>query len=132
MPAELQLLIEGLALRNPRPSSATVHRQVGEVAKNRGWPPPSYSTVYDIITGLDPGLVTLAHDGTKRYREVFDLVHRRQASEPNEIWQADHTELDLWVVTPSGRPARPCLTVIEDDYSRAIAGYAVSLEAPAP
>lgn len=29
-----------------------------------------------------------------------------------------------------GKPARPWLTVIEDDHSRAIAGYAVNLEAP--
>ncbi|HEX2743964.1 MAG TPA: ATP-binding protein [Streptosporangiaceae bacterium] len=49
---------------------------------------------------------------------------------PNEIWQADHTQLDLWVVTPSGSPARPWLTVIEDDHSRVIAGYAVNLGAP--
>jgi putative transposase len=34
------------------------------------------------------------------------------------------------VVTPSGRPGRPWLTAIEDDYSRAIAGYAVNLGAP--
>jgi putative transposase len=86
--------------------------------------------VYAIVAGLDPGLVTLAHEGTKRYEEVFDLVYRRQATAPNDIWQADHTELDLWVIAPSGKPARPWLTIIEDDHSRAAAGYAVSLEAP--
>ena len=61
---------------------------------------------------------------------MFELVYRRQAARPNEIWQADHTQLDLWVVTPAGNPARPWLTVIEDDHSRAIAGYAVNLGAP--
>lgn len=75
-------------------------------------------------------MATLAHEGAKRYKEVFDLVHRREAARPNEIWQADHTLLDLWVVTPSGRPARPWLTLIEDDHSRAVAGYAVNLAAP--
>jgi len=69
-------------------------------------------------------------EGDKRYAEVFELVYRRQAGRPNEIWQADHTELDLWVLTPAGQTARPWLTVIEDDYSRAIAGYAVNLGAP--
>lgn len=58
------------------------------------------------------------------------MVYRRQASTPNEIWQADHTELDIWVLTPSGKPARPWLTVIEDDHSRAAAGYTVGLDAP--
>jgi putative transposase len=129
-PEPLRLLVEGLALRTPVPSAAQVHRQVTVVAKREGWPVPSYSAVYAIIRGIDPALRTLAVEGAKRYAEVFELVHRRQAGHPNEIWQADHTELDLWVVTPAGQPARPWLTVIEDDYSRAIAGYAVNLGAP--
>ena len=129
-PKPLRLLAEGLALRTPVPSAAQVHRQVTVVAKQEGWPVPSYSWVYAIVCGIDPALRTLAVEGTRRYAEVFELVYRRQAGSPNEIWQADHTELDLWVVTPAGHPARPWLTVIEDDYSRAIAGYAVNLGAP--
>jgi putative transposase len=129
-PQPLRLLVEGLALRTPVPSAAQVHRQVTAVAERKGWPVPSYSWVYAIICGIDPALRTLAVEGARRYAEVFELVYRRQASRPNEIWQADHTELDLWVVTPAGLPARPWLTVIEDDYSRAIAGYAVNLSAP--
>ena len=104
--------------------------QVTAVAEREGWPVPSYSSVYAIIRGIDPGMATLAHEGSKRYREVFDLVHRREAAKPNQIWQADHTLLDLWVLTPSGRPGRPWLTLIEDDHSRAVAGYTVNLGAP--
>jgi len=129
-PEPLGLLVEGLALRTPVLSAAQVHRQVAAVAEREGWPVPSYSWVYGIICGIDPALRTLAVMGARRYAEVFELVYRRQASRPNEIWQADHTELDLWVLTPAGQPARPWLTVIEDDYSRAIAGYAVNLGAP--
>src|SRR6266540_6936087 len=129
-PEPLRLLVEGLALRTPVPSTAHVHRQVAAVAEREGWAAPSYSTVYAIIRGIDPALRTLAVEGAKRYAEVFELVYRRQASRPNENWQADHTQLDLWVVTPAGKPARPWLTVIEDDHSRAIAGYAVNLGAP--
>ncbi|HEY5359429.1 MAG TPA: helix-turn-helix domain-containing protein [Streptosporangiaceae bacterium] len=107
MPRELQLLIEGLALRRPPPAITTVHRRAAEVAREQGWPVPSYAAVYDVLRCLDPAVVTLAHEGAKRYKEVFDLVHRREAGRPNEIWQADHTLLDLWVVTPSGKPAGP-------------------------
>lgn len=57
-------------------------------------------------------------------------MYRREAERPNAIWQADHTQLDLWVITPSGEPGRPWLTIVEDDYSRAVAGYAVNLGAP--
>lgn len=130
LPVEMQLLIEGLALRSPAPSAAHVHRVVAGIAPQHGWPVPSYATVYAVISSIDPAMRTLGLDGEKRYREVFDLVYRREASGPNEIWQADHTELDLWVVTPSGRPARPWLTIIEDDYSRVVAGYATNLGAP--
>src|SRR6266568_804967 len=130
MPPELQLLIEGLALRRPPPTIATVHRQAAQVAREQGWAAPGYAAVYDLVRNIDPAMATLAHEGTKRYKEVFDLVHRREAAKPNQIWQADHTLLDLWVITPSGRPGRPWLTLIEDDHSRAVAGYAVNLGAP--
>jgi len=127
---ELQQLIEGLALRKPPPTVASVHRQACTVAEEQGWPTPSYATVYSIIKALDPALVTLAHEGPKRYADQYELLYRREASRPNELWQADHTPLDLWVLDEHGRPARPWLTVILDDYSRAVAGYAVSLHAP--
>jgi putative transposase len=127
---DVQQLIEGLALRKPPPTVAAVHRQVCAAAQQNGWPQPSYATVYSIIRGLDPGLVMLAHEGPKVYADRFELLYRREASRPNEMWQADHTPLDLWVLDEHGRPARPWLTIVLDDYSRAIAGYALSLHAP--
>ncbi len=130
LPGELEQLIEGLALRRPRLSCAAVYREVATVATARGWAAPSYATVYSIIRDLDPALVTLAHQGPKVYADRFDLLYRREASRPNELWQADHTELDVRVLDERGRPARPWLTVILDDYSRAVAGYALSLHAP--
>ena len=98
MPLELQQLIEGLALRQVRPSAASVYRQVRTVAEAQQWRVPSYSTVYAVMPRLDPALVTLAREGSKVYRERFDLLYRREASRPNEIWQADHTPLDIWIL----------------------------------
>lgn len=43
---------------------------------------------------------------------------------------ADHTELDLLVLDHAGAAARPWLTVVLDDCSRAVAGYSVFLGAP--
>lgn len=130
LPAELVEFIEGLALKKPRPSSATIHRQAASLAAARGWAVPGYRTVARIVVDLDAALMMLAHEGTKAYQNKYDLVRRREAAQPNEIWQADHTELDLWVVDDKGKPSRPWLTAIEDDHSRAVAGYAVNLEAP--
>ena len=36
----------------------------------------------------------------------------------------------MWVQQDSGPPVRPWLTVIMDDYSRAIAGFSLSCQAP--
>jgi len=125
LPQEMIELIEGMALRRPPPKAAEVHRAVSGIAAERGWPPVSYPVVRRIIAGLDRGLIALAHGGAQEYRDDFELVLRRESVHPNDIWQADHTELDLMVLEETGRPARPWLTVILDDRSRAIAGYTV-------
>lgn len=129
-PPELIVLVEGLALRRPRSSIAHIHRQAVRLAGERGWRAPSYGTVRSIVVAIDPALITLAHEGSVAYRERFELVYRREAAAANAIWQADHTQLDVVVLDHVGRPARPWLTVILDDYSRALAGYAVNLGAP--
>jgi len=49
---ELQKLIEGLALRKPRLSAASIHREVSRIAQLQGEKPPSYSLVYDVIRRL--------------------------------------------------------------------------------
>jgi putative transposase len=44
------------------------------------------------------------------------------------MWQADHTPLDIWLLDEAGKPAKPWLTVIEDDSSRAIASYRLTFQ----
>jgi putative transposase len=73
---------------------------------------------------------TLAREGEKSYREAYDLIHRREATRPNELWQADHTQLDLWARRDDGQVARPWLSVVIDDHSRAAAGFLLSFESP--
>lgn len=46
------------------------------------------------------------------------------------MWQADHTMLDILIVGTDGKSARPWLTAIIDDCSRAICGYTVFLGTP--
>jgi putative transposase len=121
--AEVQKLIEGLALQKPAMTKATIHRRVKDWCVRSKITSPSYETVYGIIRNLDPALMTLAHEGTKAYKQAFDLLHRHNAEKSNAIWQADHTLLDIWIFDEKEQPIRPWLTVIMDDYSRAIAGY---------
>ena len=130
MPPELQLLIEGLALRRPPPTIATVHRQAAEVARAQGWPAPGYAAVYDVVRNIDPALATLGARG-------LQAVQRRcstwcTAARPPSRTRSGRPTTPCWTCgcSPRGRQARPWLTIIEDDHSRAVAGYAVNLGAP--
>jgi putative transposase len=72
----------------------------------------------------------LAHRGNRAYSEGFDLVHRREALEPNSIWQVDHAQLDITLLRDDGSVGKPWLTIVIDDYSRAVAGYYLGFEPP--
>jgi putative transposase len=128
--AALQEFIEGLALQKPRLSMATIHRQATQAAEKLGESPPCYSVVQRLIRKLQPGLLTLAHEGSKAYSDSFDLVYRHEAEAPNAIWQADHSELDIWILREDGTPKKPWLTIVFDDYSRAVAGFYLFFGAP--
>lgn len=130
LPEELQSFIEGLALQRPRRKVTRIHEMACEVADREGWKPPGYRLVYNIVREIDPALWTLAHQGVAAYEQAYDLVYRREAGSRNEIWQADHTELDVWVIDDKGKPKKPWLTIIEDDYSRALPGYYLGFENP--
>lgn len=130
MPEAQRLFIEGLALSPPRRSMATIHRLVCEASQQHGWPTPSYRRVCQIVHEMKPSLMMLAHQGGVAHRETYELVSRFQASRPNELWQADHYKLPIWLLSEQGLPARPWLTVILDDYSRAVVGYRLTWSAP--
>ncbi len=130
IPDRLRLLIEGLALERPRRSVAAIRRKACEVARREDWRQPGYKLVWSIVRGLDPALLSLAHEGDKAYRQAYDLIHRREASRPNEIWQADHTRLDICLLDERSEAARPWLTIVLDDYSRAVAGYYLTFTPP--
>ena len=130
LPADLITFIEGLGLKKPRASAAAIHRRLISVAEAQGWPVPSYSTVYAILTALDPAMVTLAQEGAAAFRNRYELLYRHRAECPNALWQADHTLLDVMVLDTNGQAVRPWLTIIMDDYSRALAGYTLFVGAP--
>lgn len=122
--------IERLALKNKKISSATIHRKICSYCGEKHLPSPSYYQVYKAINTIQPSLIKLSHEGEKAYKETYDLIHIRNALSPNEIWQADHTLLDIEVIDEKGGVNKPWLTIILDDYSRAVAGYFVTFSAP--
>ena len=100
------------------------------MAGNAGWRAPSYGSVRSIVGGINPAMATLAHEGAAAFRDKYELVHRHRAAKPNATWQADHTQLDILILDASGKEARPWLTTVVDDHSRAVTGYMVMLGAP--
>lgn len=122
--------VEGLALERPPLPITSLYRQVRQFAETIGEPLPSYWIVYDLVRSMPAALVTLAHEGTKAYSERFDLVHRREATRANAVWQCDHAQLDILLLRPDGPPVQPWLTIVIDDFSRAIAGYYLAFEPP--
>jgi len=52
------------------------------------------------------------HDGVAAYRDRFEWVLRRESAHPNDVWQADHIDLNVMILDPAARPARPWLTVM--------------------
>ena len=130
MSPKLLEAIEGLALQKPPFPIATLYRQICRIAQDRGENVPNYKAVYRVVRELPKDLVMLAHEGTKAYTNIYDLIHRREAERPNEVWQADHCLLDILLILEDGHLSKPWLTVILDDYSRAVAGYFLSFDSP--
>jgi transposase InsO family protein len=130
--ASTQLIeaIEGLALERPPLPISSIHRQASAMAETLQERKPSYAVVHRIVRNLPAGLLMLAHRGNKAYSEGFDLVHRREALKPNSIWQVDHAQLDIKLLREDGSVGKPWLTIVIDDYSRAVAGYYLGFEAP--
>lgn len=120
---EVKRIIKNTVLKNKNISIATIHRKIVDECESKRLAHPSYHQVYREVKIIPKDLIILSREGSKAYRTEFDLIHTREASRPNEIWQADHTILDIEVLDEKNQRNRPWLTIIMDDYSRAIAGY---------
>lgn len=127
---ELEDITKAFALSKPKLSITTIQRKVKELAKQKGKPIPKYNVIYDIVTNMNPSLLTLAHEGSVAYRNKYELIYRREIGGPNEVWQADHTPLDILLIDEDEQATKPWLTIIEDDYSRAVSGFYLSFEHP--
>jgi putative transposase len=123
-------IIEALYLQQPNITSANIYRLVSTHCHKFGLTFPSYRTLCKIVANIPDDLATLKHKGTKAYKQKYDLLHIRYSSRSNEIWQADHVLMDISILNDKAKPQRPWLTIIIDDYSRAICGYDLSFISP--
>lgn len=122
--------VEQLIYKYPKNSLTSIQRKICTICEKNQRQTPSYAQVYAIAKSLSPAAKTLATDGTKAYENQYDLIHRREADYPNEFWQADHTLLDIVLINQKGQAERPWLTIILDEYSRGVAGFFLTFQAP--
>ncbi len=69
-------------------------------------------------------------DGEAAARQ-YELTAKVEIRERNELWLADHKQLDVMAMPPRGNVLRPWLTVIEDSATRRVLG-ASCVDPPQP
>lgn len=126
--------IEERYLTRNRIKATQLHRDITLNCRSAGLPVPHVNTVRNRISGLAPRTVVEGRSGKRAAREQFEPIkgHFPSADHPLAVIQIDHTKLDLIVVDETDRKplARPWLTVATDVFSRTVAGFYLSLEAP--
>ena len=94
---------------------------------------PSRATVYRV---LKPYVEKQRRTKSLGWRGSRLVVKTREGEEieidrSNQVWQADHTQVDVLVVDQSGEVlGRPWLTIVVDSYSRCMMGLHLGFDAP--
>ena len=125
--------IEREFARKQKPHVEAVYRDVCLACTQRGIPAPSLSSFQRRIAATDPLFVTRRRQGRMAAQKLKAAAGRYPEAEyPLHIVQMDHTKADVILVDSTHRKpiGRPFITFALDIYSRCIAGYDISLEAP--
>lgn len=94
---------------------------------------PSRATVYRV---LKPYVEKQRRSKSVGWRGSRLVVKTREGQEieidrSNQVWQADHTQVDVLVVDQAGEVlGRPWLTIVVDSYSRCLMGMHLGFDAP--
>jgi putative transposase len=132
--AIISAAIKDRYLTRNRVNATHLHRDIALNCRSAGLPVPHVNTVRNRISRLAPRTVVEGRSGKRAAREQFEPLQGHFPSEgrPLAIVQIDHTKLDLIVVDEIDRKplARPWFTVTIDVFSRVVAGFYLSLEAP--
>ena len=128
--AVLHQTVHELYLTRQKPTAARIVREVLGRCDAQKLRPPSPSTVRRRLKALS--LADMRRRGEEHPEAKPVRGHAPHGWHPLDLVQVDHTPMDLIVVDPIDREpiGRPWLTVAIDTYSRCIAGFHVTLEAP--
>ncbi|WP_199326595.1 Mu transposase C-terminal domain-containing protein [Nostoc sp. FACHB-888] len=105
-------------------------------AEELGVKPPSHMTVYRILQPLIDKIEQAKSIRSPGWRGSRLSVKTRdgkdlQIEHSNQVWQCDHTRVDVLLVDQHGKIlSRPWLTTVIDSYSRCIMGINLGYDAP--
>ena len=130
----IQEEIEQSYLNELRLSPRVVARRIFLKCREQGYNPPSEGTIRNRIRRLPRSACVERRIGRQAARQQFHpkLGHLPGADYPYALVEIDHTPLDLILVDDLHRQpiGRPYLTLAIDVFSRTVAGFHLSLEAP--
>jgi putative transposase len=129
----IQRLVKTYFLKREQPRIVDLYRQVAAECRRSGLPRASYKAIWVRVNQLDPVSVVRGREGARAAREQFATVSTGlQPKAPLELFQIDHTLVDVMVVDELDRKAvgRPWLTLVIDVASRMVAGFYLALDAP--
>jgi len=98
--------------------------------------PPSRASVYRVLESEREQQIQRGRSRSVGWQGETLILKTREGlevevKESNQVWQCDHTRVDLFVVDQVGEVlGRPWLTTIIDTYSRCIVGMHLGMESP--
>lgn len=127
-------VIEELYLTKQRIGFPKIYDTIKAECKKLKITPPHENTVRNRIKEIDPKFALKRRFSAKKANEKYGNFEGEypEGNFPLEVYQIDHTPLDIIVVDEISRKpiGRPYLTLALDVYSRMVAGFYVSLQAP--
>ncbi len=124
--------INGFYLAQPAPTVSELYRDITNRCATIGVPAPARTTVARRIARLGRRRVARRRAGAAAAEATTMRAGRYEVDRPNEVWQIDHSPVNVIVVDSGTRQpiGRPWLTLIIDVSSRLVPGLYVSMEAP--
>jgi len=125
--------IERVFKKRERPTLEKLRREIGADCDAAGLKPPSRKAIQARLSARSLRELVKARNGPEAARQAFAPVRPGlRPSSPLEIVQIDHTKVDIQLVDDLSRAVvgRPWLTLVLDVFSRSVAGFYLSFDAP--
>ena len=127
-------VIEEFYLTKQRIGFPRIYDTIKSECKKVKISPPHENTIRNRIKAIDPKFAMKKRFGAKKANEKYGNFEGEypEGDFPLEVYQVDHTPLDIILVDAISRKpiGRPYLTLAIDIYSRMVAGFYISLQAP--